>query len=98
MAGAITWEQIVGMTTLVGTIIGLVAWVWRTIGTLRERIEEVRAKGAHELSEFKLAVAEQYARNEAIKEVEERVVEAINRLADRLDRILDRQAKPRGSA
>lgn len=57
---------------------------------LQARVETVRAKGAHELSEYKLLVAREYATSEAINQVEERVVEAINRLGDRFDKYFDR--------
>jgi hypothetical protein len=54
-----------------------------------EKAEEVRAKTARELDEYKLTVATNYATNNAIRLVEERVVAAIDRLGDRLDKWLD---------
>lgn len=54
-----------------------------------EKAEEVRAKSARELDEYKLTVAKEYATNNAIRLVEERVVAAIDRLGDRLDKWLD---------
>lgn len=65
-----------------------------THGMMGERVEEIRAKGAHELAEFKLEVAKNYATNTAIREVEERIVVAIDRLGDRLDKLIDGQNKP----
>lgn len=68
---------------------------------LGRRAEEIRARGAHELAEYKLLVAREYATGDAIKEVEERVVEAINRLGDRFDKYFDRQtasARRRGGS
>ncbi len=94
MSGAITWEQVASIISAGGALLAIVAWVYRGLRAIERRVEEVRAKCANELAEFKLSVAREYATSEAIKEVEERVVEAINRLADRLDRILDHQAKP----
>lgn len=61
---------------------------------LAERVETIRAKSAQELADFKLEVAKNYATNAAIKEVEERIVVAIDRLGDRLDKIIDRQDNP----
>lgn len=55
---------------------------------LADRVEAVRAKGAQELADFKLEVAKNYATNSAIREVEERIVVAIDRLGDRLDKII----------
>jgi hypothetical protein len=64
---------------------GRYADLFASYEVLSRRVEEVRAKSAHELAEYKLTVAHDYATNGAIKEVEERVVEAINRLGDRFD-------------
>ena len=41
------------------------------------------------LAEYKLQVAREYATTQAIQQVEERVVQAIERLGDRLDKFLD---------
>lgn len=57
-----------------------------------QRVEQVRAKSANELAQFQLKVASEYATHAAIKEVEGRVVEAINRLGDRFDKYFDRGA------
>ncbi|GLS29975.1 hypothetical protein SAMN04488498_104320 [Mesorhizobium albiziae] len=63
---------------------------------LQKRAEEIRARGAHELAEYKLIVAREYATNEAIKEVETTLVKAIDRLGDRFDNYFDRgQTAPR---
>lgn len=64
---------------------------------LARRVEEIRAKGAHELAEWKLYVAREYVTAATIKEVEERMIEAINRLGDRFDRYFDsaRPSSPR---
>ncbi|MEO3997165.1 hypothetical protein [Mesorhizobium sp. CAU 1732] len=66
-----------------------------TIEVYAKRIEEVRAKSAHELSEFKLAVAKEYATNNAIGQIEERLIGAIDRLGDRLDNHFSSRAAPR---
>ncbi len=62
-----------------------------------ERVEQVRAAGAHELADFKLAVAKDYATNNAILQMEERIASAIDRLGDRLDKFIDTQASRRTS-
>lgn len=41
------------------------------------------------LAAFELRVAKEYATNSAIKEVEDRIVGAIDRLGDRLDKFID---------
>lgn len=54
-----------------------------------EKADEIRAKGERELAEYKLSVAKEYATANSIRLVEERVVAAIDRLGDRLDKVLD---------
>jgi hypothetical protein len=56
---------------------------------LSDCVQDIRAKGAHELSEFKLDASKHYATNEVIRAVEVRIVGAIDRLGNRLDRIID---------
>lgn len=65
------------------------------ISAYAKRLEEVRAKGAHELSEFKLHVATTFATNAAIAQIEERLIGAIDRLGDRLDNHFSSQAAAR---
>jgi hypothetical protein len=62
----------------------------KTVEALKDRVEQVRARGAKELADYQLLVANEYATHAAIKEVEQRVVEAINRLGDRFDNYFDR--------
>lgn len=45
-----------------------------------------------ELDAFKLTVAEKYATQHSIQQVEDRVVQAIERLGDRLDKFLDNRS------
>jgi hypothetical protein len=61
-----------------------------SIEAVKVRVEQVRARSAHELAQFQLTVASEYATHAAIKEVEGRVVDAINRLGDRFDNYFDR--------
>jgi hypothetical protein len=87
MNGAITWGQVaysVGMLTAVGGL-----W-WRFVDPLRKRLDglDKRIDGLEKsLADFKLEVAKEYATTSAIEQVEERVVAAINRLGDRLDKL-----------
>lgn len=66
--------------------------------SLVERVETIRSKSAQELSDFKLEVAKNYATNKAIEAVEERIVVAIDKLGDRLDKIFVTAAQERRSA
>lgn len=50
-----------------------------------------------DIADFKVHVAANYASNSTIEQMESRLIEAINRLGDRLDRVLEpRQTRGRG--
>lgn len=66
-----------------------------TLDIAEKRTEEVRAKGAKELADFKLEVAKDYATNSAIAQIEERLITAIDRLGDRLDNHFSSRPLPR---
>lgn len=78
---------------------GFAAWVIRfgkAEGALEEAKEAkalaISAKG--ELADFKERVAREYATAAMVAAVEGRVITAIDRLADRLDRILEHRVTP----
>ncbi|TGS86737.1 hypothetical protein EN817_17700 [Mesorhizobium sp. M3A.F.Ca.ET.174.01.1.1] len=62
---------------------------------IQDRIEDVRAKGAHELAEFKLEVAKNYAGHVALRDMEARLVKAIDELGERLEKLSDDRARSR---
>lgn len=53
------------------------------------RLQSQITAGQAALADYKLQVAEKYATNAAIKEVEQRIVETINRLGDRVENYFD---------
>ncbi|PZR94184.1 MAG: hypothetical protein DI537_08830 [Stutzerimonas stutzeri] len=62
------------------------------VATLAERLRSAEAdirQGQVDLAQFKLDAARRFVTDEMMTKVEERVVDAINRLGDRLDRILE---------
>lgn len=64
----------------------------KAIDLLDDRIDEARSlavKALGELADFKIEATRQFVTDEMLVKVEGRVVEAINRLADRLDRLLE---------
>lgn len=62
------------------------AAVSASLKIMQERTEEVRAKGAKELADFKLEVAKDYAGHTALREMEQRLVKAIDDLGRRIDK------------
>jgi len=74
LQAAITWEQLVALCVIGGAMAG--AWWFLFANILAVR---------RELNEFRLKVAEEYASREHLKEVELRLVEAINKLSDKFE-------------
>ncbi len=68
-----------------GYAVALLGWIWRIHLGIDRRVGELVSA----LADFKLKVAEDYVTAEKLIRVEERLVQAINRLSDRLDRVLD---------
>jgi hypothetical protein len=57
-------------------------------------LEDKVERQADELSDFRLEAAQRFVTVETMAKLEERVVDAINRLGDRLDRVLEGRAVP----
>lgn len=92
----LTWVQVVELPVL-----GYVLWlIYRGKDDARDaakalkdaqdklaaEISRVRSAGAHELAEFKLQVAKEYASVAYLKDVETRLIDALQRIEDKLDR------------
>lgn len=59
------------------------------IDTLAQMFSDHQQKSAKDLSDFKQEVARDYASNRMIEQMESRLVTAIERLGDRLDRAFE---------
>ncbi|MGX1786824.1 hypothetical protein ACWIGM_08815 [Bosea sp. NPDC055332] len=57
-----------------------------------QSLEDKVGRQADELSNFRLEAAQRFVTVETMAKLEERVVDAINRLGDRLDRVLEGRA------
>lgn len=73
------WLQLAGLLT---TGVIALAGVWYRLHSQIISVDKA-------LSDYKLQVAKEYATTNAIKEVEDRIVQAIDRLGDRLDKFVD---------
>lgn len=99
---SVEWTVTVGnlltaVAMLVGAVAGFVTLKGR-VETAVKAAETAAAKASdieREFHKFQLEVATKYATTNAIAEVEQRVVDAINRLGDRLDKFLTRGRAPR---
>lgn len=81
--------MIIGEDT--GISIGLAVIFFGAVGGLYIRFQYLIARLKDELAAYKVEVAEKYASRETIDQMENRLIDAINRLGDRLDRKLDRE-------
>jgi len=88
LTGPITWEAIVTIVALAGSVGG--AWL-----RFEMAISAARAKSASdiaavekELTDFKVEVAREYARNGYIKDVEQRLIDRLSSLDGKIDRLL----------
>lgn len=63
----------------------------KRIARLEERCETL----GRELSGFKVEAAQRFVTDDMLAKLEERVIGAIDRLADRLDRIIENRPAPR---
>lgn len=91
-----------------GGLITLAGFIWKLADRLRALESEASAARAigtsasavatatqREVSEFKVEVARHFATNETVEKSEARVIEAITRLGDRLDRFFEERAARR---
>lgn len=86
MTVPITGEIVVLFLAVIGAIGGF--W-WRIEGRLSEQ-DVARTILQRELAEYKLFVATNHVSAEALKDVEKRLINAIEKLADRLEIIAAR--------
>lgn len=73
----------------------MAAAVNASLKIMQDRIEDIRAKGAHELAEFKLEVAKNYAGYAALRDMEARLVKAIDELGERLEKLSEDRPRSR---
>ena len=85
---AVSWTGLGDLLTTIVLLAGAVGGVWWRLHVNIRSVEK-------DLDAYKLEVAKNYATNNAISQVEERVVQAIERLGDRLDRFLERGPRAR---
>lgn len=76
MAGLINWSDITGIIIPIGTlVVGSVVWITKMFSDVKS-----------ELSAFKQEVAKDYASMATLEKFEDRLMAAIDKLGDRLDR------------
>lgn len=71
-------------------IAGAIGGVWKYLQVQIASNAEKLGQTERDLAAFKLQVAREYATMSVIKNIEERILAAVERLGDRLDRVIDR--------
>lgn len=71
MNGPITWEQVVGLASLVGTVAGTWWFLQRQI-----------TAGVKALDEYKLHVAEKYVTKSGMQEIKSEILDAVSGIRD----------------
>lgn len=98
-AVATDWGNLLNIAIALITIGGAVWGVWWALHKRISDEREARILATNlisvQLAEFKIQVAQNYATQQSIMQVEERVVQAIERLGDRLDRFLENRPRSR---
>lgn len=86
MSGAITWNDILTLLTIAGSVGGM--W-WFLQSQITANVKA--------LDEYKLVVSEKYIKSENLQKLEERLlasearmIASIDSLSDRIDRLVDR--------
>lgn len=83
-------NALIALGTLLLAAAGGIAF-WSVRISKGENALDVAKRVERDLAEFKVHVAANYASNSTIAEMEGRLIDAINRLGDRLDRVLERR-------
>ena len=94
---ALSWQELAAIIVMATFMMGLGAAIWRMADRISKGDADVEArsdikhsKAAADLSAFREYVAREYVAKESLRELEDRLVAAIERLGDRLDRILEK--------
>jgi hypothetical protein len=92
MNGVIQWSDVVPIVSVLGVFLGGLWTVWNWIQRIRDDVAKVRLEMATAL----LNISKEYVSASTLKDTEDRLVGAIERLGDRFDRALElRSHSPR---
>ncbi|WP_127076129.1 hypothetical protein [Rhodomicrobium lacus] len=85
-------DIIITLATIIGSIAASYAVTRHRAEAAQKEASEAKARAdavAGQLSDFKIEATKRFATDEMLQSVESKITEAINRLADRLDRIIE---------
>lgn len=90
MSGAITFELVTFLIVTGSAVAGVWWFLFNSILAARRELQSEIQRIRQEFTAYKLEVAQNYASVEHLKEVETRLVNAIEKLTDKLDTMPDR--------
>ena len=97
MSGAITWNDILTLITIVGSVGGMWWFLQSQITANIKALDEYKLLVSENLDDYKLLVSEKYIKSESLQKLEERLlasearmIASIDTLSDRIDRLVDR--------
>lgn len=93
MSAAVQWSDVATVIGILAVMFGGLWFLWSRIAQAEDRAVVSVTAVKSDLADFRLKVAEQYVSRDNLKDLEDRLVQAIERLGDRLDRVLEN--KPR---
>jgi len=96
MDGAITWAQIGTLVALAGSLFGFYRWITgieQAFGVALDREREERLKLERAFADYKVFVSQNHVSAAALRETEERLIAAVEKLATRMENVITRLDK-----
>ena len=98
MTGNVSWEQLLGFVAIIAAVFGV--W-WRIEGRIEKIVAPLNQTLAvahaeirlldKQISDFKVHVAEHYAKHDDVTGMKDEIVGRLNDLSGRIDKAIDRR-------
>ncbi len=89
MTGAITWGELSTIGTIVLAALGLAWWLWKLFDLARIRNDAQLKEHGDDLAQLRVEMIRDYVSKQSMREVEDRMASAVDRLGDRVDKMPD---------
>lgn len=93
MMDVITWPELGVLMTGLGAMATAGGTAWRVRSADKRYYDKELSVISKDLADFKLHVATMHPTMKELAAIEERLILALNRMSDRLDRLLERDIK-----
>ncbi|MGJ8529802.1 hypothetical protein [Maritalea sp.] len=91
MSGAVTWEILMLLGTVVISTASFAIWVARAIGKIKSDLGDDISDLDKAIAAHKLYAAEHYATRESVNKELDRMSAKLDKIDDKLDRALEKQ-------